>query len=441
MTDLQQRDRRHLWHPYTQHGTETAPVAIVRAKAASLFDAQGREILDLISSWWTCVHGHAHPALNEALCTQAGQLEHVMFAGFTHPRAVELAEVLLDKLGDRFDRVFYSDNGSTANEVALKMAYQYWRNRGEAGRNLFLCFEGDYHGDTLGAMSVSKGSGFFTLFEDLMCAAKTIPFPATFIGDETIAAREQAALAQLETILEAHRGQIAAVILEPLLQGAAGIRVCRPEYLRAVTERVRSHGVLVIFDEVATGFGRTGKMFAFEHIGLAPDIICLSKGLTSGYMPLAVTAVSEALFAQFSGPDFTKALAHGHSFTGNPLACAVALRSLQLFDEEDTMHRVQEIQQRHLALVPTLKAHPRIEKIRVLGSILAFDLKGGRAGYKSSESLFLRDWYLSHGLNIRPYGKTIYLMPPYCITDTQLDRAYEGMLAGLEALDSSQGGS
>lgn len=434
MSDLLERDRKFAWHPYTQHGTEKDPVAIVRARGASLFDADNREILDLISSWWTCVHGHAHLAINQALCDQANQLEHVMFAGFTHPPAVDLAEQLGRHLGHGLQRVFYSDNGSTANEVALKMAYQYWRNKGQPNRQLFLSFEGDYHGDTLGAMSVSKGSGFFTLFEELMCEAGTIPFAWTYEGDLDIENREAQALDVFKNLLEQQGEQVAALIVEPLLQGAAGIRICRPAFLDQVVKLARAYDILVIFDEVATGFGRTGKMFAFEHCDIIPDIICLSKGLTGGYMPLSATVVREELFAVFTGRNFDRALAHGHSYTANPLACAVALKSLELFTTQNTFEQIAMINRYYHARLPRLQAHAQIEKVRILGSILAFDLKDGVAGYKSQASIFLRDWYLQQGLNIRPYGKTIYLMPPYCITEEQLKQGFEGMLEGLKEL-------
>lgn len=432
--DIIERDRRLVWHPYTQHETERDPVVITRAKGAFLYDKDGHEILDLISSWWTCLHGHSHPAINKALTDQASQLEHVMFAGFTHQGAVDLAEQITKKLGNGLSRVFYSDNGSTANEVALKMAYQYWRNKGDEKRKLFLSFDGDYHGDTLGAMAVSKGSGFFNLFEGLMCEARTIPFAATFANDEQCEETEEKALEAFSQILDRHGNEIAALILEPLMQGAAGMRFCRPAFLRAVVEKAKAQDILVIFDEVATGFGRTGSLFAFQQCGITPDIICLSKGLTAGYMPLSMTVVQEELFATFAGEGFDRALAHGHSFTANPLACAVSLKSLELFEEENTLERISEISRQHLDLLPELIAHPMIEKARVLGTVLAFDLSQGVAGYKSSESLFLRDWYLQQGLNIRPYGKTIYLMPPYCITNTQLHKAYEGMLEGLAQL-------
>ena len=434
MSKLLDSDRKHIWHPYTQHATEAEPLVVTRAHGATLVSDEGQEILDLMASWWTCVHGHAHPELNVALARQAGEMEHVMFGGFTHAPAIKLAERLSAILPGSLNRVFYSDNGSTAVEVALKLAYQYWRNKGETKRTMFLAFDGAYHGDTLGAMSVGKGCAFFSLFEGLMCEVRPLPFADAWEGDDGIAAREAHALAEINAILDEIGGSAAALIVEPLMQGAIGMRLCRPEFLRAVVERARAAGMLVIFDEVATGFGRTGKMFALDHTGFEPDLVCLSKGLTSGYMPLAATVARDPIFESFLDESFERALPHGHTFTANPLACAVALRSLELFDEEETMQRVAHIEERHARALDALAAHPRVSKPRRLGTLLAFDLEGGGEGYKSDESLVLRDWYLANGLNIRPLGPAVYLLPPYCISDQELDRAYQGLAAGLDAL-------
>lgn len=429
--DLLARDRRHVWHPFTQHGTAGDPSIIARAKGASLFDAQGREILDLISSWWTCTHGHSHPALNAALARQAELFPHVMFASFTHEPAVDLATALARLLPGDLSRVFFSDDGSTSVEVALKIAYQFWANRGEPRRRVFLSFDGGYHGDTLGAMSLGRGSGFFNLFRGLMCQVAVLPFPATFEGDDQVEEREKGALSALEDRLSRGVQDVAAIIVEPLLQGAGGMRVCRPAFLKALVERARAAGVLVIFDEVATGFGRTGTLFAMEQAGVVPDLVCLSKGLTAGYLPMAVTVVREPVFQAFVSDSFATALPHGHSFTANPLACAVALCSLALFEEEETLARIGRINARHRDMLAVLMARKDAVRPRVLGSILAFDLKEG-GGYQSETSSALRDWYLAQGLNIRPLGATLYLMPPYCITDDELTRAYAGLIAGLD---------
>jgi adenosylmethionine---8-amino-7-oxononanoate aminotransferase len=429
------RDKRYVWHPYTQHGTEVEPTVIARAKGASLFDSEGREILDLISSWWTCTHGHAHPTINAALARQAEEMEHVMFAGFTHAPAAELAETLAGLLPGDLNRVFFSDDGSTSVEVAIKIAYQSWINRGEPRRRLLVAFDGGYHGDTLGAMSVGRGSQMFGAFKDLMCRVRVLPFPATFEGDDAADEREAGALSAFEALLADHKQAVAALIIEPLMQGSAGIRFCRPSFLKRLVEMAQSAGVVVIFDEVATGFGRTGTLFALEQAGVVPDLVCLSKGLTGGYMPLAATVARDRLFDLFLGHNFDRALPHGHSFTANPLACSVALAALGLYEEEQTMARIGEINARHRAMLDVLAARPDVSKPRVLGAVLAFEVQEG-GQYQSEASRKLRAWYLAHGFNIRPIGSTVYLMPPYCITDEELARAYAGMIEGLDRLAS-----
>jgi adenosylmethionine---8-amino-7-oxononanoate aminotransferase len=435
--DLLARDRRHVWHPFTQHGIEAEPLLIAGASGASLYDADGREILDLISSWWTCTHGHCHPKLNEALAAQAARFAHVMFAGFTHQPAVDLATALAQLLPGDLSRVFYSDDGSTSVEVALKIAYQYWINRGEGRRRVFLSFDGGYHGDTVGAMSLGRGSGFFNLFRNIMCQVAVLPFPYTFEGDEAAEGCEVGALTAIEDRLWNGSHDVAALIIEPLLQGAGGMRMCRPKFLRSLVEMAQSAGILVILDEVATGFGRTGTLFAMQQAGVVPDLVCLSKGLTSGYMPMAATVVRDKVFDGFLGETFDRALPHGHSFTANPLACAVALRSLMLFAEEDTLERIARIGARHRDMLGVLASREEVARPRALGSVLAFDLKG-EAGYQSAQSQALKAWFISHGLNIRPLGPTVYLMPPYCITDVELSRAYAGLIEGLDWLAANR---
>lgn len=433
--DVLARDRRHVWHPFTQHGTESEPIVITRAKAASLFDADGNEILDLVSSWWTCTHGHAHPKINAALAEQASLFEHVMFAGFTHRPAADLAQAVASALPGDLTRVFFSDDGSTSVEVALKIAYQYWINCGEPRRRMLIAFDGGYHGDTLGAMSLGRGSQMFSAFRDLMCKVLVLPYPATFEGDDAAEEREAGALSAFEALLADRGHTIAAFIIEPLLQGAGGMRLCRPSFLKRLVETAREAGILVIFDEVATGFGRTGTLFAMEQAESVPDLVCLSKGLTAGYMPLAVTVAREAVFEAFVGDSFERALPHGHSFTANPLACAVALASLALFEEEKTLERIARINKRHREMIAELALRPDVARLRLIGSILAFDVREA-GGYQSAMSRALRDWYLAHGLNIRPLGPTLYLMPPYCITDEELTRAYAGLVEGLDRLAS-----
>ncbi len=425
--DIPGLDLRHVWHPFTQAGTGAPPPEIVSGEGAWLRTAEGRDILDLISSWWVTLHGHAHPAIAEAVSQQAKQIEQVMFAGFTHAPAARLAARLAALLPQELTRVFYSDNGSTAVEVALKIAWQYWRNKGETGRKRFLAVSGGYHGDTLGAMSVGASTGVYTPFDDLVLPVTFLPFAATWEGDNGAPEKEAEALAQIDAVLDSHGGEVAAVIIEPLVQGAGGMRMCRPEFLRALCERLREAGVLIIFDEVMTGFGRTGHMFACDKAQIAPDIICLAKGLTSGFLPLAATICSDEIHDAFVGDDFESALAHGHSFTANPLGCAAALASLDLFETDSTLGRVAAMEDLHRQRMRDLARLPNVRRTRVMGSIAAFDLESDDEDYGSAWSQQRREDFLSRGLLLRPLGNVVYLMPPYCIAEDDLSRAYDGI--------------
>ncbi|WP_448202455.1 adenosylmethionine--8-amino-7-oxononanoate transaminase [Azospirillum sp. sgz302134] len=421
-------DRRHVWHPFTQAQTAPEPIPVSRGEGVSLFTEDGREILDLISSWWVNLHGHAHPAIATAIAEQARTLEQVIFADFTHGPAARLAAKLAGVLPGDLNRVFYSDNGSTAVEVALKLAWQYWRNKGQEQRRRFLAFDGSYHGDTVGAMSAGVGSGFYAPFQELLFSVDRMPYPATWDGDAEVEAKEAAALAWLEGWLATHGAEMVAVIIEPLVQGAAGMRFCRPEFLRALAARVRDAGALVIFDEVMTGFGRTGSLFASLKAGVAPDLICLSKGLTGGFLPLSVTACGEAIYEAFLGASFDRAFAHGHSFTANPLGCAAALTSLELTTSEETAANLRRIEARHRAGIADLSNHPKLARGRVMGTIAAIEVpsnqNGVAGGYTAEVGQRLKRFFLERGLLIRPLGPVIYLLPPYCVTDGQLDRAY-----------------
>lgn len=435
---LIEKDKRYCWHPMTQHKTESDPPIIASASGASLFDENGNEILDMIASWWTCVHGHSHLELNKALTNQVQDLEHVMFAGFSHPPAIKLAEKLAQALPEDLNRVFYSDNGSTANEIALKIAYQYWINKKEPQRTKFLSFEKAYHGETVGAMSVGKGCGFFDDFEGLLFEVQKLPYAYTWQGDINIEEKEKQALIEIRTIFEANKLQIAALIVEPLMQGAGGLRFSRLEFMKEVTEMAHNYGALVIYDEVAVGFGRTGSLFACEKIGVTPDLICLSKGLTSGYLPMSVTVATDRVYDVFLNDDPDRAFLHSHSFTANPLACAVALRSLELFEENKTLDKIKHIERRHQEFIDALQKEHTIYMPRVMGSILAFNVADNDGAYKNSKGEFLREYFFQNGLNIRPIGNAVYLMPPYCITDEQMDRAYAGIFQGLELLKQKQ---
>ncbi len=417
------RDLRHVWHPFTQAKTAPTPIPIREGRGAKLIGEDGREYLDLISSWWVTLHGHAHPAIAAAIAEQAHKLEQVIFAGFTHEPAVTLAERLSALLPGDLGRVFFSDDGSTAVEVALKLAHQYWRNKGEK-RTRFLAFEGGYHGDTLGAMSAGASSGFFDVFRDYLFKVDTIPFPETWTGDAETEEKEAASLAALSDYLDRHASETCALIVEPLVQGASGMRMCRPEFLRKVEKILKEAGVLLIFDEVMTGFGRTGDLFACLKAGVTPDLICLSKGLTGGFLPLSVTVCRDALYDAFLDESFEKAFAHGHSFTANALGCAASLASMDLLVDEACARQRAEIEAAHRKGLETLAGHPNLARPRLTGTIAAIDLATAKGGYTSDVGPRLKSFFLEKGLLIRPLGNVMYLLPPYCVTTDDLDRAY-----------------
>lgn len=417
-------DRAHVWHPFTQEQTAPAPIEIVAGKGVRLIGKDGQEFLDLISSWWVNIHGHAHPRIAQAIAEQADTLEQVIFAGFTHAPAARLAAELTRRLPDGLERVFFSDDGSTSVEVALKMALQYWRNQGET-RQRFLAFEGGYHGDTVGAMSAGSRSGFFDAFQSMLFPVDPLPYPATWQGDDQVEEREAAALRALEAHLERHGRETAALIIEPLVQGASGMRMCRPSFLQALKSRLEQANVLLIFDEVMTGFGRTGELFACQKTKVTPDIICLSKGLTAGFLPLAVTVCRSAIYEAFLGETFDRAFTHGHSFTANPLGCAAALASLQVFDEEGTLAKLPLIEAVHRDGLARLARNPKLRRFRLTGTIAAMDIVTEKEGYTSPVAAKLKDYFHAQGLLLRPLGNVLYLLPPYCISEPELRRTYD----------------
>lgn len=424
-------DARHVWHPFTQAATAGPPLPIVSASGAVLRTEDGRELLDLISSWWVTLHGHAHPVIAEAVAAQARKLEQVIFAGFTHEPAVRLAARVAGLLPGGLNRVFYTDNGSTAVEAALKMAHQYWRNQGRE-RTVYVGFDGGYHGDTVGAMSAGRASGFFATWERLLFPVEVAPYPATWDGDPEPQAAEAKAFEVLDRIFDASRDRIAAVIVEPLVQGAGGMRMCRPEFLRGLCERVRAAGTLLIFDEVMTGFGRTGAHFACCKAGVEPDIVCLAKGLSGGFLPLAMTVAQDRIHDAFLGPGVDTAFLHGHSFTANPLGCAAGLASLDLLLATECQERIAAIEDVHRERMAELGKLPGMAKPRVCGAIAAIDLDAPDAGYASAVGPRLKQALLDKGLLLRPLGNVLYLLPPYCVTDEQMHRAYDGIAGVLK---------
>jgi adenosylmethionine-8-amino-7-oxononanoate aminotransferase len=418
-------DARHVWHPFTQAGTAPPPMLAQSGKGASIFTADGREVLDLVSSWWVNLHGHGHPVIAQAIAEQALRLEQVIFADFCHAPAARLAAGVTALLPGDLDRVFYSDDGSTAVEVALKLAHQYFRNRGEE-RGIIIAFDGGYHGDTVGAMSAGASSGYFNAWKQMLFPVESAPFPATWDDDSEVEAKERAALLALDQIFERHCGKVASVIIEPLLQGASGMRMCRPEFLQALAERVRQAGALLIFDEVLTGFSRTGSLFACVKAGVTPDLVCLSKGLTGGFLAMAMTVAREGIYQAFLGQDLTTAFLHGHSYTANPLGCAAGLASLDLLLSPECQGRVAAIEAVHRQRVTALATtQPAVTRARVCGTIAAMDLAGSAAGYDSAIGPRLKREFLARGLLLRPLGNVLYLMPPYCIDEGGLHRAWD----------------
>lgn len=411
-----------IWHPFTQMKTASPPLKVRSAQGAIIELEDGRQLIDCISSWWVNLHGHGHPKISAAIHQQALRLEHVLFAGFTHEPAEQLAQKLLEVLPKNLKKVFFSDNGSTAVEVALKQAYQYWYNRGEMDRTSFLCFEGAYHGDTVGAMSLGGRSLFTKPFNDLLFDVHYAPFPADH--SKNVFEKEQQTLSFIDSELSAR--SFAAVVIEPLIQGANGMRICRPEFLTQLQKLVHRHNTLLIYDEVMTGFGRTGDWFASTKTDTQPDIICLAKGLTGGFLPLAVTVCSEEIYESFYSDDSLKTFFHGHSYTANPLGCAAALASIELLHAQPDLFA--GMQQRHQPYLERLRNYPCFENIRCCGTIAALDVVvQGQKGYLHQIGPQIRIRLLELGLLVRPLGNVLYLMPPYCITDAQLDHIYRGI--------------
>jgi adenosylmethionine-8-amino-7-oxononanoate aminotransferase len=416
----------HLWHPTTQVAVAPAPLRVVQGQGAVLQLADGRRLIDAISSWWVTLHGHAEPSIAAAVAAQAQQLEQVIFANFSHPPAERLAERLSALSG--LERLFFSDNGSTAVEVALKIAWQWWRNRGEP-RDQLIAFEGAYHGDTVGAMAVGARSLFTDPFEPWLFSVARVNWPHGCWLEPAPEQRERAALEALEQALAV---PTAAVILEPLIQGASGMAMVRPAFLQAVQERVQAAGALLIADEVMTGFGRTGELFACRRAGLRPDLMALSKGLTGGFLPMGVTLASEQLYQGFISEDPRATFFHGHSFTANPLGCAAALASLDLL--EAAPERYRGFEARHRPLLQQLSRPRRVRRPRCLGTVAAFDVAVEQPGYLSAVGRRLQSLCLEAGVYIRPLGNVVYLLPPLCLSDVQLERCYAAIGAALDQL-------
>jgi adenosylmethionine-8-amino-7-oxononanoate aminotransferase len=427
---LKDRDKRVIWHPFTPQKYMPDPIPIAKGEGSYLIDADGNRYLDAISSWWVTLHGHAHPYIAEKLYEQAKTLEQVIFAGFTHEPAVRLAERLLGHLPGPFARIFYSDNGSTSTEVALKMSIQYWWNKGDKKRNKILALNNSYHGDTFGAMSVSDRSVFTMAFHEKLFEVVFVDAPEENVNWSGRPERPDQPAWNWD--------EIACFIYEPLVQGAGGMNMYNALGLNTLLKECCAHGVICIADEVMTGFGRTGKLFASSYMEEKPDIICLSKGLTGGTMPLGVTACTQHIYEAFVQDDAMKTFFHGHSFTANPLACSVALASLDLLEKESCQESIERIGRQHqqFAASLTIDYSLFIKNIRCLGTLIAFEVVQGKDEYLNKISTVITQKALSNGVYLRPLGNTVYLMPPYCMTEEELNTVYAVIREILDEIKS-----
>lgn len=410
--NLSERDRNLIWHPFTQQQTASPNIAIVRGEGALLYDENGNEYIDAVSSWWTNLFGHSNPQIAEAIKKQVNVLEHVIFAGFTHRPAVELSEKLLKLLPENQSKVFFSDNGSTCVEVAIKMAIQYWYNQ-QIEKTTIIAFKNAYHGDTFGAMSVGARGVFNKPFEPYLFHVEFIDLPT----DENF----NQVLAEFKRIIQTK--EVAAFIFEPLIQGSAGMLMYKAEYLDKLIETARQYDVICIADEVMTGFGRTGKTFATDYVQHKPDIYCLSKGITGGFLPLGLTTCTHKIYNAFLSNDKMKTFFHGHSYTGNPLACAAANASLELMN--DAQLTINDLVEWQTEFLSKLKENSKIINVRQTGTVVAFDVKTNEdANYFNNLRDFLYEQFIKQGVLLRPLGNTVYILPPYIITKQQLQKVY-----------------
>ena len=414
MKSVTERDASHIWHPYTR-ANDLPPLEITSASGAILYTSDGRQIIDAISSWWTNIHGHCHPHITERVSHQLQTLEHVMFAGFTHHGAVDLAERLIRILPGDFSRIFYSDNGSTAVETALKIALQYWQNRNQK-RHKIVALKNGYHGDTFGVMSVSSRGIFTKPFEHLLFEVTHIDLNDESAGVRILSDRD-----------------VAAFIFEPLVQGAGGMRMYDAIQLEPILAAAKANGVITIADEVMTGFGRTGELFASSQFKHKPDLICLSKALTSGTVPLAVTACPESIYSQFIELD--KTFFHGHSFTANPVGCAAALASLDLLETEACSNQIKRIVKSNELFLSRLKGITKVKNPRVCGTILALEVESSEENsYTNSLRDRLYRSFIDFGVLLRPLGNTIYYMPPYAISENELTSVQDAIMNTLSQI-------
>lgn len=428
-----------LWYPCTQMQQleQYPPVEIVKAQGAYLYTAQGQPILDAISSWWVNLHGHCHPQINAALHRQLDQLEHVMLAGFTHPPIEQLAQRLIGLMPLPLSRIFFADSGSAAIEVALKMSLQFWHQMEQPQRNTFISLQNGYHGETLGSLAVTDIPLFSKQYHPLLIQHQRAPSPDLSLksAGQTDAEYVADCLAKMQQQLETHQGHICAVIVEPLVQGAAGMKMYPASYLRGLRALCDQYQVHLIHDEIAVGFGRTGTMFAFEQAEVVPDFVCLSKGLTAGYLPMSAVICTERIYQAFYHADVARGFLHSHSFTGNPLAACAALASLDIFEQQNTLNTNQSKIQTLAAALSKLDGHPHIRQVRQTGMIGAFDLvnAGGQA-YPAAEgrARMISQYALKHGVLLRPIGAHVYVIPPYCVTTDDIQQILNVAQSAIE---------
>ncbi len=414
---LHEIDKNHIWHPFTSLSVKEH-ILLERAEGAILYTEDGQEIIDAVASWWVNIHGHARKELVEVLAKQAANLEHAIFAGFTHKPAIEITRGLLEVL-PQMNRVFFSDNGSTAVEVGLKMGLQYWYNQG-IHKNKVISLEGAYHGDTFGSMSMAGKSPFFAPFNDLMFDVLQIPLPTS---DDVVSKFEE----------YVKHEDVAIFVYEPLVQGSAGMRIYDAEILEQLLQIAKKHKVLCLADEVMTGFGRTGKLFASDYMETKPDIMALSKGITGGFMPLGVTVCSKEIESAFETEDITKTFYHGHSYTANALSCAVAVESLKILRSDTCQSDIKRLGNAHRVFAEKMSAHKKVKSVKTLGTILSIEIDtGGDSSYFSNMKKLIYDTGLDNGVLLRPLGNVMYLIPPFVITDEQLATCYEVMELVLE---------
>ncbi|QSB27497.1 adenosylmethionine--8-amino-7-oxononanoate transaminase [Flavobacterium sp. CLA17] len=419
---LSEKDSQYLWHPYTQHKTAQTPIAITRGEGALLWDENNKEYIDAIASWWVNPFGHSNKIIADAIYKQLTTLEHVLFGGFTHEPAIKVAEKLMEILPKNQQKIFFSDNGSTAVEVAIKVALQYFFNKNEK-RTTIIAFENAFHGDTFAAMAASGISFYTQAFQGMFIDVVRIPVP--------VKGQEELSFKTLKTLIESHN--CAGFIFEPLVQGAAGMVMYEPEALATLIGICKENKVLTIADEVMTGFGKTGKTFAMDYVAEEPDMMCLSKALTGGTIPMAITTFTQNVFEAFYDDDINKALFHGHTFTANPTGCSAALASIDLLRTAEMQNNIQRINASHLIFQEKIENHPKVITARTLGVIFAVEIKSdAEESYYGSMRNKLYNFFIEKGVVLRPVGNIVYILPPYIMTDEQLQKVYDTIEEAIE---------